>query len=153
MPDTHENKPLNANETETTSTQVIKTLANCSPVEFLRQTNKIKYAVEYYLELTGAKEILRRGPAFTGEETSAERVEMRKKQSQENMNALLDVVLDTYAEQTAELIGLMCFMSKEEILETNMVTLLTPLLEILQDKQVLAFFQMLLPLGQMNTRD
>lgn len=137
-------------ETANTPETGVKTLANCTPVEFLRQTNKIKYAVENYLKLTGAREILRRRPTFSGDETDIEKAEITRNQWKDNWNALSDVVLDTYAEQTAELIGLMCFMDKEQISNAQMITLLYPLLELIQNKQVSAFFQALLSLGQMN---
>lgn len=138
-------------ESANTPAQNVKTLVNCTPVEFLRQTNKIKYAVEDYLKFTRAKEILRRRPAFTGKETAEEKAEITEKQWKDNINTLSDVILDTYAEQTAELIGLMCFMDKEQVSNTQMITLLFSLLELIQNRQVAAFFQSLLSLGQTNT--
>lgn len=151
MPKTSENTSHIPAEATNTPNTGVKTLANCTPVEFLRQTNKIKYAVENYLKLTGAKEILRRRPTFSGSETAAEKAEITKHQWKDNMNTLTDTVLDTYAEQTAELIGLMCFMDKEQISNTQMINLLYPLLELIQNKQVMSFFQALVSLGQTNT--
>lgn len=40
----------------------MKTLANCTPVEFLRQTNKIRHAVEGLLLDSGVQEIRKRMP-------------------------------------------------------------------------------------------
>ena len=40
----------------------MKNLANCTPVEFLRQTNKIRHSVEGWLKETGILEVRKNKP-------------------------------------------------------------------------------------------
>lgn len=130
----------------------MKTLANCTPVEFLKQTNKIRHEVENLIVDTGIKDILKRQPVLTGKETREEKEEKIRKQNVENLNRILDVLMDANAEKTVEVLGLMCFMSHDEVLQTTMPVLFEPVLSMLNDVHVVDFFTSLLKLGLTITR-
>ena len=58
----------------------MKTLANCNPVEFLKQTNKIRHAVSHLLQDSGVMEIRKHLPKLTGEESPQEKKEKEREQ-------------------------------------------------------------------------
>ena len=88
----------------------MKTLANCKPSEFLRQTNKIRKAVSAWMTATDIANIRARLPEkepvpenATKEEKVAiiqRNTEKLKKQRIENLNAILDAVLDEHPDET-----------------------------------------------------
>lgn len=122
----------------------MKTLANCTPVEFLRQTNKIRHVAAKLLHDAGVSEIRKRMPVLDGTETAKEKREKIQEQSMKNLDAILDTLLEDYAEDTAALLGLMCFMDADEAAKTDMCTLLTPAIELFQNQQVRTFFSSLI---------
>ncbi len=117
----------------------MKTLANCTPVEFLRQTNKIRHAVDGLLKDSGVQEIRKRIPQTTGKETQVEKKAMLNDQAKKNMNDILDALMDKNAEQTASVLGMMCFMEPEEIQKATVAEIMTPALELLNSKPVMDF--------------
>ena len=109
----------------------MKTIANCNPIEFLQQTNKIRHAVSKYFEDTEILEIRKRKP--TEGVTVAE-------QAKKNLDDMLDTALDKYPRETAEVLGLMCFIEPADIEKYTAAELLTPALELLNSKAVVNFF-------------
>lgn len=109
----------------------MKTIANCNPIEFLQQTNKIRHAVSKYFEDTEILEIRKRKP--TEGVTVAE-------QAKKNLDDMLDTALDKYPRETAEVLGLMCFIEPTDIEKYTAAELLTPALELLNSKAVVNFF-------------
>ena len=109
----------------------MKTIANCNPIEFLQQTNKIRHAVSKYFKDTEILEIRKRKP--TEGATVAE-------QAKKNLDDMIDTALDKYPRETAEILGLMCFIEPTEIEKYTAAELLTPALELLNSKAVVNFF-------------
>lgn len=109
----------------------MKTIANCNPIEFLQQTNKIRHAVSKYFKDTEILEIRKRKP--TEGVTVAE-------QAKKNLNDMLDTALEKYPRETAEVISLMCFIDPAEIENYTAAEFLTPALELLNSKAALDFF-------------
>ena len=109
----------------------MKTIANCNPIEFLQQTNKIRHAVAKYFKDTEILEIRKRKP--TDGVTVAE-------QAKKNLDDMLDTALEKYPRETAEVLGLMCFIEPTEIEKYTAAELLTPALELLNSKAVVNFF-------------
>lgn len=118
----------------------VKTLANCTLAEFLRQTNKIRHAVADFYESCDFGEIMKRKPVLTGNETEAELADKIRKQSKQNLSDILDVCLDTNAEKTVEIVGLMCFKSPEEAAKMSSTEFLGATLELLSNEDVVSFF-------------
>lgn len=129
----------------------MKTLANCTPVEFLRQTNKIRHAVEDLLLDSGIQEIRKRMPELTGEETQAERKALMNNQAKKNMGAILDALMEKNAEQTANVLGMMCFLEPEEMEKTTVSEIMTPVLELLNSKPVMDFLLLSMKSAPTNT--
>lgn len=139
----------------------MKNLANCTPTEFLTQTNKIRKSVHSWLKLTDLMNIRQKRPRLTpltNEMTDKERAqvildnkEAMKEQARENFSLMLDKMLDDYPEQTLEVIGLINFIDKSELDNYKMVDLMANTLEMLEDEAVMGFFGLLMRLGSKNT--
>lgn len=128
----------------------MKNLANCNPREFLVQTNKIRKAVSKWLDDTGIMEIRKRVPKFDVNVTGADRQKALQNQMKENMQAILDVVLEEYPDETAELLGLLCFVEPEDLDNHKMTEFMGAFVEIINSPEVVGFFTSLMQLGQTN---
>lgn len=117
----------------------MKTLANCTPVEFLRQTNKIRHATASFVRETGVLELRKRLPDLTGKETDEEKEAAINKQARKNLSDMGDLLMDTNAEKTAELLGMLCFMEPGDVAKAKGIDFLTPALELLNSRPVMDF--------------
>ena len=117
----------------------MKNLANCTPREFLRQTNRIRKAAARWLEGTDALAIRRRG---AGEGESG------IEQAARNLRDILEAALEKCPDETAELLGLMCFIEPEELDQHSMAELLTSATELLNSPEVADFFTSLARWGR-----
>lgn len=122
----------------------MKTIVNCNPIEFIEQTNKIRHAVSKYFKDTKILEIRKRKP------TDGVTIE---EQAKKNLNDMLDVAMGEYPRETAEVIGLMCFIEPTEIEKYTAAEFLTPALELLNSKAALNFFISLAKLEQTPISD
>lgn len=138
-------------ETAAKETRSMKTLANCTPVEFLRQTNKIRHAVADLFGAAGIAEIRKNLPLLTGEETEEEKREKTDKQGMENFSKILDALLDTNAEATASLLAMMCFREPKDIENDTGMEYLGAALALFESKAVRNFLLMLVQLVEKNT--
>lgn len=118
----------------------MKTLANCSPREFLVQTNKIRKSVSKWLTLTGIMEIRKTLPEMPKDISDEDREKAIEKQVRTNLTRILDVVLDEYPEETAELLGLLCFIEPEDLDNHPMTEILASFSDIIGSPEVIGFF-------------
>lgn len=125
----------------------MKTIANCSPREFLKQTNRIRKAVANWLTLTKVMEIRKNLPHLPENATDEERRAAAEKQIKANANAMLDAILEQYPEETADLLGLMCFVEPEDLDSHKMTEFFGAFAEILNSREVIDFFISLANLG------
>ena len=125
----------------------MKNLANCTPREFLKQANRIRKDAEKWFSLTKVLEIRKRKPKLDGL-TEDEKTAALNEQMRENLSAVLDAALDAYPEETAELLGLCCFIEPEDLDNHKMSELIGAIAEIINNKEVLSFFSSLAKLGQ-----
>lgn len=138
----------------------MKTLANCTPREFLKQTSLIRKSVSKWLKDTDIINIRKRMPELrkiTKEMSEDERTaafnENKKAvevQSLENLNDILDAVMDRYPDETLEVIALICFVEPSKVDDYPMTEYLKSLTEILTDDTVMSFFTSLAQLGKSN---
>lgn len=128
----------------------MKTLANCNPREFLRQTAKIRRQAEDWLRKTRILQIREKQPTITDDMTEEEKKEAMRRQVQANLSEMLDSMLDQYPDETAELLGLLCFIEPEDLDGVEFKQILRAVTEIINDKDVLDFFISLMRLGQTN---
>ena len=128
----------------------MKSLANCKPSEFLRQTNRIRKSVEKWLTDTDIMNIRQRRPAYetapkgvTAEERKAvieRNSELERKQIRENISAILDAILEAHPDETLEVLALCCFVEPEDADNHSVKEYLAVLNDLLNDKDVLGFF-------------
>ena len=129
----------------------MKTLANCNPKEFLVQTNKIRKSVEKWLKDTQILEIRKRIPHLDVSATDDERKEALEKQVKQNLTDMFDAILEEYPEETAELLGLLCFIDPDDLENHKMTELLGAFNELLNSEEVISFFISLTKLAQIPT--
>lgn len=128
----------------------MKHLANCDPVEFFVQTNKIRKAVAEWLSLTKILEIRKKLPAYTDGMTENEKREAMQRQIKANARAMLDAMLDEHPKETAELLGLLCFVEPEDLKNHKMTEFFGALSELLNSREVIDFFTSLAQLESVD---
>lgn len=131
----------------------MKTLATCSPVEFLVQTNKIRRSVESWLTLTKVMEIRKRLPELPQGAKPEDIKKARQEQAKKNFSAILDSVLEEHPQETAELLGLLCFIEPEDLENHSMLEIISAVNELIPSPEVLSFFTSLTQLVQSVTSD
>lgn len=135
----------------------VKTLANCTEVEFLRQTNKIRHAVEKWLTVTDIQNIRKRLPEFEqipadADTATVERIKekneiLKQKQASKNIDAILDAMLEDHPEETAEIIKLCCFVEPGDK-SKHITYYLGAFAQMMKDGDVIDFFTSLVNLVQ-----
>lgn len=131
----------------------MKTIANCSPREFLVQTNKIRHHVEKWLRVTDVMHIRKRMPTFEEGMSDEEITAETRRQARQNISDMLDAALGEHPQETAELLGLMCFIEPQDIEKHRMLEFLAPVMELINDKEVIDFFISLARLAEINTSE
>lgn len=126
----------------------MKNLANCTPSEFLKQTNRIRKSVEKWLTLTDIKNIRERKPSLPDGLSDEEKKEAMQKQAKENFSAILDSVMDDHPDETLEILALACFVEPKDVDKHPMEEYLEAISDLLNNKAVLDFFVSLMQLGQ-----
>lgn len=129
----------------------MKTLANCNPREFLVQTNKIRKSVVKWLDETKILEIRANKPHFTEGATEEEKKTATIEQIKTNLSEMLDAMLDEHPEETAELLGLLCFIEPSDLDNHTMPELLNAFTEIINCPEIIGFFTSLMQLAQKST--
>lgn len=139
----------------------MKTLANCTPREFLKQTNRIRISAEKWLTATKILEIRKRMPELPATTETKDKAELQKaieerkeafaKQTRENLFAMLEAMLETNADETLELLALCCFVEPEDVDNHTMSEYLVSMGELLNDAGVISFFDSLVRLGVSST--
>lgn len=135
-----------------------KNLATCKPSEFLAQTNKMRKAVEKWMDVTKITEIRKLTPKLTmipenatKEDVLRIQAENRKlmaDQSKENISKILDEVLENHPDETLEILALLCFVEPDDVDNHSISFYLANIADILNDKDVLSFFTSLVQLEQ-----
>lgn len=129
----------------------MKTLANCSPREFLVQTNKIRKSVEKWLTLTDILNIRKTLPQVDANASDGDKKKAIENQVRVNLNKILDACLEEHPEETAELLGLLCFIEPEDLDNHKMTEFFDSFSEIMDSPEVIGFFTSLARVGLKNT--
>ena len=135
----------------------MKNLANCKPSEFLRQTNRIKNAVEKWLtdtDILNIRKNVAKADKPVAEMTDEEKQDFKKRsreQARANASKMLDAILDKHPDETLELLALLCFVEPENVDDYPMEEYLNSLSELISNQAVIGFFLSLGQLGLMNT--
>ena len=126
----------------------MKNLANCNVREFLTQTNKIRKSVVNWLSLTQVLEIRKNMPAIPEGISEEERKKIIEEQAKKNLFDMLDSILDKYPEETAEMLGLMCFIEPKDLNKHKMTELFSSFTEMINCEEVIGFFTSLVSLAK-----
>lgn len=136
----------------------IKTLANCNEIEFLRQTNKIRKAVQNWLTVTDVANIRNRVPEYKSIQKDAteeerkkiaeENKELSRKQMMDNLDKMLDAMLEEHPEETVEVMKLCCFVDPSEKTSRHITFYMSAFTEMMGNEDVIDFFRSLMLLGQ-----
>lgn len=126
----------------------IKTLANCKPSEFMRQTNKIKRQVEKWLTDTDIANIRKKLPTIPDGATEDERKELLKEQSMRNFSEILDAALEEHTEETLAILALCCFVPVEKADSKSIDFYMTAISDMMESEAVARFFTLLVRLGR-----
>ena len=139
----------------------MKTLVNCTPEEFLVQTNKIRKSVMKWLTDTDILNIRKRMPEYQKADVNApieerEKVlkhnkELEMQQTKENLSAILDAMLEDHPKETLEIIALCCFIEPKDINNYAVRDIMISIAELLNDEVVISFFTSLARLAKLNT--
>ena len=129
----------------------MKTLANCSPVDFLRQTNRIRKRVAAWLDLTKIMEIRKTMPEIDDKMSPEELKAAKRKQARENLDKILDSAMELHPEETAEILGLVCFVEPQDLNSYKMIDFLPAISEILNSQEVVDFFMSLMSWERTDT--
>lgn len=140
-----------------------KTLANCKPTEFLKQTNKIRKSVEKWLKVTEIMNIRKGAPVLkkiTDEMTEEERKatfnenqEISRAFAFDKLSTMLDAIMEEHPDETIELLALMCFIEPQDADNHPISEYLSAFTEIISDKTVLDFLSSLIRLANSDISD
>ena len=134
-----------------------KNLANCTPKEFLLQTNKVRKSAERWLKVTDIMNIRKNVPQLvipddaTAEETAEimdKHREELKRAARQNISDMLDSIMEKHPDETLEILALMCFVEPKDVNKYKITEYLRNVTEIINDEAVLSFFTSLTRLGQ-----
>lgn len=129
----------------------MKNLANCSVREFLAQTNKIRKSVSNWLNLTKVMEIRHHIPDVPEGTSDEEKKALMEAQVKKNLAEMMDAILEKHPEETAEILGLLCFIDPKDLDNYKMTDLLSSFSEMMENKEVITFFTSLLKLVNRTT--
>lgn len=134
-------------EEKKTEEKKIKSLANCKPTEFARQTNKIRHYVEKWVKLTQVGEIRKHLPEIPEGATEEEKNALIKEQNFKNFSEMLDKALDEHPEETIGVLAMCCFIPPEKADEQPIDLYFEVLSDLIESKAVTRFFISLAKLG------
>lgn len=157
------NKMLTAAGTELPRPKIEKTLANCKPREFMRQTYRVKKFAEVWLTETDIMNIRKNAPELPAidpqapkEEQEAQRKankEAEEKAGLANFSKMFDAIFGEHPDETLELLALCCFVEKERIDDYMIADYLNALTAMLASDTVKSFFTSFMSLARTITGD
>lgn len=125
----------------------VKSLANCKPSEFLKQTNAIRHYVEKWLNDIKFADIRKRLPTIPEGATEEEKKELIAAQSRKNFSEMLDSALEQHPEETLGVLALCCFIPVEQADEQPMEFYIDAIADLMESEAVQRFFISLVKLG------
>ena len=126
----------------------MKNLANCGPREFMRQTAKIRHAVEKWLKLTDVLNIRDKLPKIADDLPADERDKAFEERGKQVISMVLDAIMDEHPDETADLLALCCFIDPEKADDYPMSDYLGAITEMVNNEDVVRFFTSLMRLAR-----
>lgn len=143
--------------------KIRKTLANCRPREFMRQTYRVKKFAEIWLTETDILNIRKNAPELPAIDTNAPKGEQEaqrkaNKEAEEkaglaNFSRMFDAIFGEHPDETLELLALCCFVEREHIDDYMMSDYLDALSAMLASDTVRSFFTSFMRLARTITGD
>lgn len=124
-----------------------KSIANCKPSEFLKQTNAIRHYVEKWIKDVGVAEIRKHLPDIPEGATEEERKRLKAEQGRKNFSDMLDSALDEHPEETIGLLALCCFLPAEDADNHPVDMYIEVIADLMESENVMRFFISLAKLG------
>ena len=121
----------------------MKTLANCSPREFMRQTVLMRQPVAKWLKDTGIPELRKRMPEGYDDMTPEERTQAVQKQSLKNISDMLFAAFEKDEEGTLTVLAMCCFTPVEKVNDHPMTEYMKAVLDMFKNEVVRDFFTFL----------
>lgn len=128
----------------------LKNLATCKPSEFLKQTVKIRKAVERWITVTDLVKIRKTLPelihindSMDADEKAAakaENVHRMQAQAQKNALRIFDSIAEDHPEETLELLALLCFIDPAKIDDHTMEEFIYAISDMMGNEAVIHFF-------------
>ena len=125
----------------------IKSLANCKPSEFIKQTNAIRHYVEKWLKDIKFADIRKHLPDIPEDATDEEKTELIREQNYKNFSEMLDSALEEHTEETLGILAMCSFIPVEESDEQSMEYYIQVITDLLESETVCRFFISLAKLG------
>lgn len=120
--------------------QLTKSLANCKPTEFLKQTVRIRKYVQEWLTVTKILEIRKRMPQLKENASEDEKKTALREQISKNLSAIFESALEDNAEKTLGVLALLCFVEPENVDDYPMSEYFANLSEVFNNQEVITFF-------------
>lgn len=131
--------------------ETMKTLINCTNIEFLTQANRIKSDVEAFLKETGINDIRRKKTAYSGKETDEEKKALEKKRVEDIWNEIFQATFVERPEMTVDIIAKMCFTTSDEIEKLSPTEITNLAILLLGNERINDFFTALSVWGLLDT--
>lgn len=126
----------------------MKNLANCTPREFLRQTAKIRRAVENWLKITDIMNIRKKLPEMPTNITEDEKARRMSEQARANISLMVNAIAEEHPDETAELLGMLCFVEPDHVDDYPMSAYMGAIGDMAENEDVLRFFISLVKLAR-----
>lgn len=125
----------------------IKSIANCKPTEFARQTNAIRHYVDKWLKSIKFADIRKHLPEIPEGATKEETERLIREQNYKNFSDMLDAALDEHPEETLGVLALCCFLPVEEVDNYPIDMYFQVAADLMENENVMRFFIQLAKLG------
>lgn len=123
--------------------QEMKTLINCTNVEFLAQATKIKADVEKFIKETKIPELRRQRMPLTGKESEEEKAAAEKQRVEKIWDDIFKATFVERPEMTIDIIAKMCFTTPDEIEKLSPTEITNLAILLLGNQRINDFFSAL----------
>lgn len=123
--------------------QEMKTLINCTNVEFLTQATKIKADVEKFIKETRIPELRRQRMPLTGKESEEEKAAAEKQRVEKIWDDIFKATFVERPEMTIDIISKMCFTTPDEIEKLSPTEITNLAILLLGNQRINDFFSAL----------
>lgn len=122
----------------------MKSLANCTPTEFLKQAMRIRAPFKEWLNHTGIPEIRKHVAEVDNDIPEEEKVKLAIQQGQKNFSEMMSAALEKDFDATIDLICLFTFTERADFDSNPFPEYLAAILDCLRSEAVRDFFMLYL---------